>query len=1161
MALRIIYGKSGSGKSEYCFKEIARLIDKENKIYIITPEQFSFTAEQKLMNAINTKSVLNAEVITLSRMAHRVMQEVGGLNKVQLTKSGKAMLIYSILNDNKNKLKFLSKSDENIDISMSAITEFKKHGVLPQDLKNEMQNIDDQYLQTKLNDMYLIYNNFEQKLQDGYIEDTDILTILAQNLENVDFVKNSLIYIDEFSGFTYQEYQVLKEFIKLAKQVTITVCTDSLEPSLNPDTDIFYANKLTVSKILNLLKDEKTETKEIKNSDNLDNNFDSKKMQKLAIKVDTVFLLEETRFKTDELKFIEKNIYKNKSTKYEKNVENVHLFLAKNQYSEIENVAKQITKLVKEKNMRYRDISVITRNIDTYSSLIRAIFAEYDIPFFIDEKRDLNQNIIVQYLLSILEIFTNNFSAESVFNYLKIGFSDIEDDDIFKLENYCTKWGIKYNKWQKDFIYGKNSFSKNNSNSKADENIKNDESISSKENQEVEYLNSLRKQIIEPLNNLKSKFGTVKETTKAIYEFMQEQQIEQKIASKIKNLQEIGQIDLANEYQESYKIILEIFDEMVLVFGNEKLGIQKYTQILKTGLKNSELGKIPGTQDQVVVGDIERSRSHKVDAIFIIGLNDGNFPSINRAEGFFGDKDRELLKQDGLELANGTIENLYEENFNIYKAFTTAEKELYLSYSSSELDGNSLRPSMLVNKIKKLFPNLVEKSDIITKNYEITNKKMTYQELLENISNLHNGSKIENIWYTVYKYYKDQNDWYQKLKQDLQGIDYTNIPQNIDKNIIEKLYGNTLSTSVSRLEKYAGCPFSYYLQYGLRLKEREELKVQNFDTGSFMHETIDEFFKKVNKENINLAELVTYEEKIQKLVDNVVEEKLDMGKKYTFFATPKYKILVKRLKRIVAKALKYIIEGLVYSDFNIQGTEVEFGKNGKYKPIIIQLDDGKRIEITGKIDRIDTAESEDGRYLRIIDYKSSAHNIDLNEVYAGLQIQLLTYMDAVCKEDDLMPAGVLYFSLLEQMIKADKKITEEQIEDELRKNFKMKGLILADVKVIKMQDKNLDYGTSKLIPAGITKSGDISAKTTSGVDKEEFKILQDYIYKTIKEIAKEILKGNINIKPYNKDGKKPCDYCPYKAVCKFDTRMKGNKYNYIGNLSKDDVIRKMEKRS
>ena len=1112
MALRIIYGKSGSGKSEYCFKEIANLINKEKKIYIITPEQFSFTAEQKLMNAINTKSVLNAEVITLSRMAHRVMQEVGGLNKAQLTKSGKAMLIYSILNDNKNKLKFLSKSDENIDLSMSAITEFKKHGVLPQDLKNEIEKVDDLYLQSKLNDMYLIYNSFNQKLQDGYIEDTDLLTMLAANLEKTHIVKNSLIYIDEFTGFTYQEYQVLKELIKLAKQVTLTICTDSLQPSLSPDTDIFYSNKITVSKIINLLKEEN-------------------------LKIENpVFLAESPRFKTDELKFIENNIYKNKSTKYERKVENIHLFLAKNQYSEIENVAKQITKLIKEKNIRYKDISLITRNIDTYSSLIRAIFAEYNVPFFIDEKRDLNQNIIVQYLLSILEIFANNFSAESIFNYLKIGFSDIEKDDIFKLENYCTKWGIKYGKWQKDFTYGKDD----------------------KNNKEIENLNNLRIKIVEPLNKLKSKFGTVKETTKAIYEFLQEQQIEQKINFKIENLQEIGQIDLSNEYQESYKIILKIFDEMVLVFGEEKLSIQKYMQILKTGLKNSELGKIPGTQDQVVVGDVERSRSHKVDIIFIIGINDGNFPSINKSEGFFGDKDRELLKQDKLELANGTIENLYEEKFNIYKAFTTAEKELYLSYASSDFDGKSLRPAMLVNKIKKLFPSLIEKSDVTTKKYEIVNKNITYQELLENISSLRNGNKIEDIWYTVYKYYKNQNEWYKRLKQDLQGIDYTNIPQNIDKNIIGKLYGNTLNTSISKIEKYAGCPFSYYLQYGLRLKEREELKVQNFDTGSFMHETIDEFFKKVNKENINLSELVTDEEKIQKLVNSVVEEKLDMGKKYTFIATPKYKILVKRLKRIVAKALKYIIEGLVYSDFNIQGTEVEFGKNGKYKPIILQLEDGKKVEITGKIDRIDTAESEEGRYLRIIDYKSSAHNIDLNEVYAGLQIQLLTYMDAVCKEEDLMPAGVLYFSLLEQMISADKKITEEQIEDELRKNFKMKGLILADVKVIKMQDKNLEFGTSKLIPAGITKSGDISAKTTSGVNKEEFKILQDYIYKTIKEIAKEILKGNINIKPYNKDGKKPCDYCLYKAVCRFDTRIKGNKYNYIGKFSNDDVIRKMK---
>lgn len=1114
MGLRIIYGKSGSGKSEYCFSEIANLIENEKKIYIITPEQFSFTAEKKLMDAINSNAVINAEVITLSRMAHRVLQEIGGSKKTKLTKCGKSMLIYSILNEQKKNLQFLSKSDENVALSMTAITEFKKHGVLPENLKEEIEKTDDEYLKIKLNDMFLIYQNFEEKLQGEYIEDTDLLTMLSNNIEETDIVKDSLIYIDEFAGFTYQEYEILKKFIKLAKQVTITVCSDSLNLSLNPDTDIFYSNKITISKILNLVKEENLKLEE------------------------PILLNTEPRFKTDELQYLEKNIFNNKVKKYDKKVENIKLFLAKNQYSEIENIAKQITKLVRDKNLRYKDISVITKNIDTYSSLVRAIFEQYDIPVFIDEKRDLNQNAIVQYVLSIFEIFTNNFSKESVFNYLKTGFSEFDEDDIFKLENYCTKWGIKQNKWKNEFTYGKNDETK----------------------EEIEYLNKLRKQIIEPLLELKKKMGDVTTTTKAIYEFLQEQNIENKINTKINELQDLGQIDLANEYISSYKIILDIFDEMVLIFGKEKLSIDKYIQILKTGLKNSELGKIPGTQDQVIVGDVDRSRSHKVNTIFIIGLNDGSFPSINKAEGFFGDKDREILKNDGIELAKGTIENLYEENFNIYKAFTTAEKTLYLSYVSSETEGKSLRPSMMINKIKKIFPELKEESDIINKNYEITNKMMTYQELLENISALKDNKKVENIWYTVYEYYKKQNEWYSRLQKDLQGIDYTNIPENINKEIIEKLYGNTLNTSVSKLEKFAQCPFSYYLQYGLKLKEKEELKIQSFDTGSFMHETIDEFFKKVKEENINLAELVTDEEKIQQLVNKVIAEKLDMGKKYTFVATSKYKVLVKRLQRIVAKALKYIIEGLVYSEFNIEGTEIEFGKKGKYKPIVIQLEDGKKVEIVGKIDRVDTANSDDGKYLRIIDYKSSAKNIDLNEVYAGLQIQLLTYMDAVCKEEDLLPAGVLYFSLLEQMIKADKKISEEQIEEELRKNFKMKGLILADVKVIKMHDKHLESGTSKLVPATLTKSGDISAGKTNGVDKEQFEILQDYIYKTIKQISKEILSGNIALRPYNKNGKTPCEYCSYKAICGFNPRICGNNYNYINKKSKDDIILMMSKR-
>ena len=644
--------------------------------------------------------------------------------------------------------------------------------------------------------------------------------------------------------------------------------------------------------------------------------------------------------------------------------------------------------------------------------------------------------------------------------------------------------------------------------------------------------------------------------SKQLYEFMQENNIEEKISTKIEELKSLGLIDIANEYIASYKIILDILDEIVIAFKNDKLTFDKYNKILKIGLKNSGLGKIPGTQDQVTFGDVDRTRSHKVDTVFIIGLNDGIFPSVNKDEGFLNDSDREILKNDGLELANGTIENLYEDNFNIYKVFSTAENNIYMSYSSSDSESKSLRPSMLINKIKKIFPNLSEESDVINKKYEIVNKKITYDELIENIYKLKNKEKIENIWYNIYEYYKQELEWKENLKEDFEGLQYTNLPKNIKQENINKLYGNTLNTSVSRLEQYRKCPFSYYLQYGLRLKPKEELKVQSFNTGSFMHETIDEFFKYVKEEKINLPELD--EIQIQEIVSKIIDENLNLSKNYIFTATAKYKILVKRLKKIVSQALKYIIETLIYSDFNIEGTEIEFDKKGKYKPIILELEDGKRVEIKGKIDRIDTATSDDGKYLRIIDYKSSSKNIDLNEVYAGLQIQLLTYMDAVCKEEDLIPAGVFYFSLLEQMIKADKKVSEEEIEDMIRKNFKMKGLIVADVKIIKMNDNTLESGSSKMVPAAITKSGTVRHDWTNGVEKEEFKILQDYIYKTIKDIAKEILKGRIELKPYNKAGKTPCEYCEYKAICGFNPRMKDNKYNYIDQKTKDEIIEKMK---
>lgn len=1114
MSFRIIYGRAGTGKSEYCYREIAQKIKKENKILIITPEQFSFTAEKKLMDAIDTQAVFNAEVVTLSRMAYRVISEIGGKNETNLSKCGKAMLIYSILSNNKNELKFLGKTDENVDMLDTAITEFKKHGISVEQLKQEIENQEDIYLKNKLQDLNVVYSGFEEQLAGKYIDETDLLTILAENIDKTDMFKDAVIYIDEFAGFTSQEYHIIEKLIQIAKQVTITICTDGLHEIKNPDTDIFYSNEVTVTKLLEVA-------------------------QNCDVKIEEIKLEETYRFKNSELKHLEKNLYENKPQKYNSQIKNIQLFLAKNQYSEIEEVARNVLKLVRDEGYRYRDISIITKNIATYSSLARAIFDKYDIPIFIDENRDLNQNIVIQYILGILEIFIKNWSYEAVFNYIKTGFSNIEEDDIFKLEKYCLKWGIKQNKWKKEFSYG---------------------NYEEKDKADIERLEQIRKDLVTPLMNLKYKIDenkTVEGISKAIYEFLVEQQIYEKVQIKIQELNEIGQIDLANEYESSIQTIIEILDEIVLVFKDDKITIDKYNQILKIGFKNSSLTKIPGTQDQVIMGDVDRSRSHKVKAIFIIGLNDGEFPSVRKDEGFLNDADREVLKQNGIELAKGTIDKLYEDSFNIYKAFTTAEEKLYLLYSSSDMQGKALRPSMLINKIKKIYPMLQEQSDVIERRSEILNKKTTYEELIVNLSKLKEQDSIEKLWYYIYDYYQKNSEWNEKLKQSLKGLEYTNIPDKIDQNNIDRLYGNTLITSISKLERYRSCPFSYYLQYGLKIKPQEELKIQTLNTGTFIHEVIDEFFGTVREVGIKLEEIT--EEQLSEIINKIIDSKLGQNKNYIFTSTAKYRALVIRLKKIIKKALKYIIGTIVQSRFKVLGTEVEFGEKGKYKPIRLTLEDGKRIEIIGKIDRIDTAQGEDGKYLRIIDYKSSAKNIDLNEVYAGLQIQLLTYLDAACKEEDLMPAGVLYFSMLEQMIKSDKRLEQEEIEDKIRANFKMKGLILADVKVVKLHDKNLQNGNSALVPAYIGKDGELSEKKTSGVTAEQFKDLQKYMYTIIKQISKEILGGNIDLKPYYKDKKTPCKYCDYKSICSFNMGGCENSYNYIDKKSKEEILSKLAK--
>ena len=1090
MKLKLVYGRSGSGKSEYIYNQIKELPENE-KVYIIVPEQSNLSAEKKLFEILNKDCLMNVEVLTLSRMAYRVLNEVG-VNSSQLSKAGKDMLIFDVLTKEKNNLRFLGKSEKNVDIVDRLITELKKHGVRIDDFRNIKLN--SEYTSLKIKDISLLYEKYNERISEKYIDENDSLSLLEQNIDKTDLIKDSHIFIDEFLGFTKQEYKVFEKILIQAKEVIVSIPTDELNIDKSKDNDIFYFNKKFANNLIKIAKNNNSEIEE-------------------------KCLEENYRFKNKELVHLEKNIYSKLQKKYEDKTENISLFIASNPYSEIEYIAKTIHKLVKKGGYSYNEIGIISEDIEKYSEDAKSIFRKYDIPIFIDQKKELNQNVLVKFVVSLLEIFVNHWSFDSVFNYIKVGLLDIEENDIYLLENYCRKWGIKGNKfYNREFNY---------------------EEI----NDVQDKLENIRKQIVEPLLKFKENISNNKsasQITKELYNFIIENKINENLDKKIK---EYNSIEVSDEYNTSYKLLISVLEDINVLFGDERTTFEKYKELLQIGLNSCELGRIPATQDQVVFGDTERTRSNKLKALFVLGINDGNFPKVNSSEGFLNDNDRDILLEAGIELAKNSIDSLYEEQFNIYRSLTTPEEKLYLSYSTTDKEGNSLRPSILIKKIKRIFPNIYTESDVVEKIYSITNEKATFEEALNVYKEFLDGKEISDEWKAVLiYYYNKQKNAFSKATS---GIYYTNKAEQISEENIEKLYGNVLKTSVSRLESYRRCPFSFHLTYGLKLKEKDELKIETLDTGTFMHEVIDMFFKYVDDNSKNIREIE--DEEILKIVRKIVNDLLTMNKYYIFNASAKYRLLTRRLVKVVYKSICYIVYCLKNSDFTVFGHEVEFDYNGKFKTITLE-EDGKKIEITGKIDRVDTAKISDKQYVRIIDYKSSIKDLDINQVLSGLQIQLITYLDAICEQTDFEASGILYMGLIDNVVKNAKSMSEEKIAEEIRNNFRMKGLVLADINVIKMMDKKLQTGKSDIIPVTISSSGEIVSSRSKTISKEDFADLQKNVKKIIKGISKEILSGRIDIKPYNYKQKTGCDYCKYKTICMFNSKAKGNDYNYIKKI-------------
>lgn len=1138
MSLRFIYGRAGSGKTYYCLNEIKSCLkDEKEQLILLVPEDFSFQAEKELLRTVGDKGITKAKVLSFKRMAYAVFSQVGGLTRKYMNSAGKAMLIYRLMEKYQDEFKIFTKAVKMqgfVDTVSDIIAELKIYGITPETLHQAVEMIENDYiLKSKLEDIDLIFSKFEEALHQNYIDPEDDLTILAEKMDSCTIFDGARVWVDGFSMFTPQQYMVLQKLLKKGREVSITLCTDCMSSNASRGrAALFSSSKSIEEKLLKIVRE---------------NNISLEK----PVELDSMVSY---KFKSNgELCHIEKNIYSYPWEVYEDKTRYISIFKSVNRYSEVENTARDIIRLCRDEGLRFGEIAVVTRDVEGYERLAAAVFSEYSIPFFIDRKRDINGNPLVVLILSAIEILSRNWTYESVFRYLKTGLLEIDMKDIDLIENYVLASGIKGRRWTQDnpWEYW------------PDRGFEGEMPEDAKDR--LLMINDIRNTIRKPLMDLHGKIKerkNARDICTALFEFLCEIGVPERIDSLIEEFKEEKELTLAGEYSKVWNIMIETLDQIVEVLGDDEMPLEQFIKVLTIGFSEYKIGLIPPALDQVVFGSVEKIKSHSVKALYVLGVNDGVFPSNGGDEGVLSDDDRESLKSLGIELAPGTRDRMLEEDFMVYTTFTRTDKYLRISYPIADYEGRTMRPSLVVAKLRKIFPNIAEYSNITNGDKDEDNLNMingpvpTFNELVWTLRKSAEGASINPLWNDVYCWYMEKEDWREKCSRALLGLTYNSKVKPISPLRVRELYGKQLRFSISRLEKYAQCPFAYFVQYGLKAKERKVYEFSPPDFGSFIHSVLDGFAKYLEESNLTWRELE--KEKCSKIVSDLVDREVDRVSGSILSSSARYKYLKERLKKIVLRAVWLIALHIKRGGFEPSGYEVAFEKGGKYPPISIELPSGEKLSLIGRIDRVDTYEDEEGIYVRVVDYKTGNKRFNLSDIYNGLELQLLIYLDAILEyasknsKKPIIPGGILYFRIDDPIINSEGELTEEEVEKEIMKNLKMKGLLLSDVKVVKQMDREID-GHSVIIPVMIKKDGESFGSGSSVASMKDFEGLRKHVRKTIINICEDMLQGNISISPYKKKSGTPCEYCSYRSICRFDVTIKENSYRIISDKKNDEI--------
>ncbi|MDF2586478.1 MAG: addB, partial [Anaerocolumna sp.] len=1094
MSLQLVLGRSGSGKSYKLYKEIIeKSLQYENTNYlVIVPEQFTLQTQKDIVRMHPNKGTMNIDILSFMRLAYRIFDEVGGNDKPVLEDTGKSMVLRKVVAKNRKELDLFNHEVQKlgfINELKSLLSEIYQYNIsvkMLEDMADKTKNRP--MLTSKLHDIIVIYKGFKEYLNEKYITAEEILDVLCLVIEKSNIISNSIICLDGFTGFTPSQYKLLTILMKKAKKVIITVTIDQLELNNKiEEFNLFHLSYQTIQKLTKIAEEEGIHI------DDSVFTFDSSKT-----KIPYRYL------NNPALASLEANLFRYPSKSFNKEQDSISLHSAMDSKREIAFVIREMKKLVRTNEYRYQDMAVVTGDIKNYGRVISREFEKAEIPVFIDNKRDILSNPFVELLRSVLDIIRNNFDYESIFRYLRCGLVDVEREDIDILENYVIALGIRgRNRWQETWV----------------------RTYRGQDEGELIRINEIRKQVYDtllPLDEILSdRSKNVTDFTTALYEFGVKLDASTKLDKFSDSFLEQNMLSTAKEYQQIYGIVMELYDKLVELLGDEVLTIKEYIEILEAGLLEAKVGLIPPGLDQVVIGDIERTRLKDIKALFFVGVNDNIIPKANGGGGILTDMERELLVESKLEMAPTKRQASYTEKFYLYLNLTKPSEKLFISFSKLGEDGKALRPSYLIENIKKLFPKLKIYDEDENKDeleYILgSNKGLDY--LIDGLRKYPNTTT--ETWKELFSYYHSKEEYKDLIESLIQAVFYTNKENGLSKQIAKELYGKDLVGSVTRLEQYAACAFAHYISFGLELKERQEYKLAVPDIGNLFHNAIELFSRKLSESEYNWHTIP--EEIRDEWGSQCVIEAADGYGNAILSSTKRNEYLVKRVERILKRTLWALCEQIKKGDFEPIGFELFFSERNKLGSLNIDLSENERIRLQGRIDRLDVYEDNNKLLVKVIDYKSGNTAFDLLSVYYGLQIQLAIYMNAAMElmeqehpDKKIIPAGILYYNINDPFVDKGSNVTES-----ILRALKMTGIVNSNFDIIKHLDKSFISENdemkasvkSDVIPVETNKDGYLTKRSsTAGID--QLKAMQNYVRDTAKRFGRKIMDGSTDIKPY-----------------------------------------------